>query len=172
MTLTLAIVIVFGALAYAAVSDVASRRIPNSLPIIIALSFLIAGVAHPERVDMIGGLWVAAIIFFVGFLGFAFGKVGGGDVKLLAAAGLWAGPLAALDYLIVVGLVGGGLALLYLIPSIAHAMTWLRVTVEQRVPALQYVLLTGDVKKTGLPYGVAIASGGFYLLWTRYWVAG
>lgn len=168
MTLILAIAIVFAVLVYAAFSDVANRRIPNSLSIVIAASFAIACVASPERVDFLGGLWVAAAIFAVGFLGFLFGKVGGGDVKLMAAFGLWAGPAAAVDFLVFTGLAGGALALLYLIPQIAYAMTWLRMTIERRVPALTVVPIAGDVKKNGLPYGVAIAVGGIFVLWSHY----
>ncbi len=169
MTVNLAITIVFCVLCAAAVSDVAHRRIPNALPLIAAASFLIAGAASPDRVDLLGGLWVAGAIFVVGFIGFAFGKIGGGDVKLLAAMGLWAGPAAAIDYLVLTGLAGGALAFMYLLPEIAHAMTWLRAVAERRLPALQSVTVRTDVRKDGLPYGVAIAAGGLFVLWTRYW---
>ena len=168
MTLHLAVAIVFGMLAWAAVSDVASRRIPNSLPIVVAASFLVAGFASPERVDLFGGLWVAAAILVVGFIGFAFGKVGGGDVKLMAAVGLWAGPAAAFDFLILTGLAGGALALLYLLPEIASALGWARMQLERCIPALQTAGQTTDVKIHGLPYGVAIAAGGIFVLWSRY----
>lgn len=168
MTLNLALAIVFGMLAVAAASDVASRRIPNQLSLIIAASFLVAGVASPDRVDLLGGLWVAAAIFAVGFIGFALGKVGGGDVKLLAAMGLWAGPAAAMDYLVLTGIAGGALALMYLVPEVAHAMTWFRATLERRVPRLQAIAIASDVKTQGLPYGVAIAAGGIFVLWSRY----
>lgn len=168
MTFALALAIVFGMLALAAASDVASRRIPNGLPIVIAVSFLVAGVAAPDRVDLVGGLWVAACVFAVGFLGFALGKIGGGDVKLLAAMALWAGPAAAMDYLLLTGLAGGALALIYLLPECVHALTWFRGTLERRVPALQSIALASDVRTQGLPYGVAIAAGGVFVLWTRY----
>lgn len=169
MTLLLAITIAFGMLLYSAASDVATRRIPNAASMIIIASFLVAGVASPDRVDILGGLWVAAAIFAVGFLGFVFGKVGGGDVKLMAAMGLWAGPSAAIDYLVMTGLAGGALALMYLLPEIAHAMTWLRAHAERLAPALQSAGGPGDVKTVGLPYGVAIAAGGVFVLWSRYW---
>lgn len=169
MTLILALLIVLGMLALAAASDVASRRIPNRLPVVIAASFLIAGVAAPDRVDLIGGLWVAALIFAVGFVGFVFGKIGGGDVKLLAATGLWAGPAAAADFLLLTGLAGGALALLYLLPECAHAMTWMRSTLERKIPRLQSIAIASDVRTDGLPYGVAIAAGGVFVLCTRYW---
>lgn len=171
MTLNLAIAIVFGMLALAAASDVASRRIPNSLPAIVAASFLAASVASPERVDLIGGLWVSGLIFAVGFVGFAFGKIGGGDVKLMAAMGLWAGPAAAMDFLVITGLAGGALALLYLLPEVANALAWLRMAAERRVPALRALAAQTTVQTHGLPYGVAIAAGGIFVLWSRYWPA-
>lgn len=169
MTLYLAVAIVFGMLALAAASDVASRRIPNALPIVIAASFLVAGVAAPDRVDLVGGLWVAASIFAVGFLGFVFGKIGGGDVKLMAAMGLWAGPALAVDFLVLTALAGGGLALLYLLPELSYALRWIRATIERRAPQLRSVAIATDVKTEGLPYGVAIAAGGVFVLWSRYW---
>lgn len=168
MTLSFAIAITFGMLAFAAISDVASRRIPNAVSIIVLASFVVAGVAAPDRVDIIGGVWVAAIVLSVGFIGFAFGKIGGGDVKLLAAVALWAGPAAAMDFLMITGLAGGGLAILYLLPEIAHGMTWLRAVAERRIPSLQTIAVSTDVKAEGLPYGVAIAVGGFFVLWSRY----
>lgn len=171
MTLTLATAVVFGMLAWATISDVASRRIPNAIPAIIATVFFIASIAAPDRVDIIGGMWVAVSVFAVCFLGFLAGKVGAGDVKLLAAMALWAGPAAALDFLLITGLAGGALALMYLLPEISYAMTWVRVAAERRAPNLAAVMGAGKNIKEGLPYGVAIAIGGGYVMWSRYLTA-
>ena len=171
MTLNFAIAVVLAMIAFAAVSDVASRRIPNSVSIIVAASFLAAALGAPEKVDLLGGLWVGAAILAVGFVLFAFGKIGGGDVKLLAALGLWAGPAAAMDFLVVTGFAGGGLAILYLMPESVNLFAWLRVAAERRLPALAGAGAPAGVRTHGLPYGVAIGVGGFFVLWTRYWPA-
>ncbi len=56
----------------------------------------------------------AAGLFGVGAVAFANGMIGGGDVKFLAAVGLFAGPAHVVDFMLVTALVGGvlGLALL------------------------------------------------------------
>lgn len=168
MTLALAIVLVFGMLAWAAVSDVAARRIPNAIPAIVATAFCFASIGAPERVDLLGGAWVAGIVFSVGFVGFIFGKIGGGDVKLMAAMALWAGPAGALDFLVLTGLIGGGLAIMYLLPEINIGMTWLRVQAARVAPRYAEVFAGGKTIKDGLPYGVAIAIGGGFVMWSRY----
>lgn len=169
MTFSFAIVIVFGVLLMASVSDMTRRRIPNSYSIVIAACFVVACLASPERTDLLGGLWVAGAVLAVGFVLFAFGKFGGGDVKLMTAMALWAGPAAITDFLLVTALAGGGLALIYLVPSLSLAFMWCWVKAEQAIPAMQSVEVKTNVKADGIPYGVAIAVGGAVVLWSRYW---
>ena len=49
----------------------------------------------------------AAVVFGAGTAAFAAGALGGGDVKLLAAASLFAGPGLISDFLLVTALAGG-----------------------------------------------------------------
>ncbi len=90
-------------------------------------------------------------MFAVGALGFAGGVVGGGDVKLLAAASLFAGPTHMVDFLAVTALIGGalGLALLAGAP-IGPAAPTVDGTLRARL-------------RSGLPYGPAIAGGGLWV---------
>ena len=53
----------------------------------------------------------AAVVFGAGTAAFAAGALGGGDVKLLAAASLFAGPGLISDFLLVTALAGGVLGL-------------------------------------------------------------
>jgi prepilin peptidase CpaA len=78
---------------------------------------------------------------------FAAGKLGGGDVKLLASAGLWFDLAGALWLLVAVALAGGVLALLVLV---LRTIDW---SDEKR---RRVVLLRPG---GGIPYGVAIAAG-------------
>lgn len=100
-------------------------------------------------------VWAVGI-FGVGALVFAFGVLGGGDVKLLAAASLFAGPAHQLDFLTVTALAGGALGLAILAGApIGPAEVGAKVgegPTRARVRA-------------ALPYGPAIAVGGL-------WVAG
>src|SRR5438270_12717349 len=80
-------------LCIAAGIDWRERRIPNWLTMVMALSgiatsFLAGHVASPGQA-MLGML----VGFAIPFVLFAMGALGGGDVKLLAGAGAWLGPI-------------------------------------------------------------------------------
>ncbi|WP_424931989.1 prepilin peptidase [Amaricoccus macauensis] len=133
----------------AATCDIRARRIPNVLPVSLAL----LGVARLLNAALVqGGLLgaglvpdmiVAFAVFFAGAGLFGAGLLGGGDVKLLAAGSLWLGAARLPDFLFVTALSGGFLAIVYL----AGRMMAPR-------PA------DGTVAPIRLPYGVAIAMGG------------
>jgi prepilin peptidase CpaA len=85
----------------------------------------------------------AAAVFGAGALLFSRGLMGGGDVKLLTAATLWAGPALTPELLIVTAVLGGLLALALFAP-----------------PALRAVFApapTAAAMRMPVPYGVAIA---------------
>ena len=85
---------------------------------------------------------------FGGLAAFRAGLVGGGDVKLMAAVGLWAGP--------------DGLALQLLVQALTTLLLVPLVLVAARVPAGG----KPDAWPT-VPLGVAIAAGGLALLLAR-----
>jgi len=94
----------------------------------------------------------AMAVFLVGAVMFSRGMVGGGDVKLLAVAALWAGADALPPLLLLTALIGGLLALLFLTPLGA------RITAARRDDA---ALNGNGVLRTNrppVPYGVAIAA--------------
>lgn len=142
-------------LAWAALSDGLRFRIPNAASLGIALLYPAHVLASPLPVDWPGALIVAGILFAVGLVLFVRGMVGGGDVKLLSAAALWAGPHLILQLLIVMGLTGGLLSMI----------AWLLQYV-QRFRAAGWAALAlpqpdGRVFER-VPYGVAIVAGGAY----------
>ena len=110
----------FGALLFAASCwDVLRLRIPNVIPLALALLFALRlvigpGVAAPLDHLLAMGLALLALLPL-----FALNMLGGGDVKLLAAVALWLGMDRLAALLILVGIVGGLFALLWL------AMRWL-----------------------------------------------
>ena len=100
-----------GLFAASAVCDLHRRRIPNVIPIgLLGLFglYAIAGGAGP-----LAGLWVhlaiGAGLLAGGFALYLGGGFGAGDGKLIAVAGLWAGP-ADLGFFML-GLAAGALAL-------------------------------------------------------------
>ena len=147
--------------------DLRTMRIANRLSVAIAAAYLLwalAGLASGTLVagDLALTLTCSIAVFFVGAAAFAAGALGGGDVKLLAVASLFAGPFLLLDFLTIVALAGGamGLALLAGAPigpaAAASDGTTVRPTVRARL-------------RSGLPYGPAIATGG---LWVAARLAG
>jgi len=100
-------------LAVATFTDLRSRRIPNWL----VLPFLVAGIgvsAWQQGWHGVGqsfaGLGLGLLIY--GFL-FWMGGMGAGDVKLCAAIGAWIGPDQLFLALIVTGLAGGVMVLVW-----------------------------------------------------------
>ena len=71
-----------------------------------------------SKLSLVGGLAAgcAGAVFVAGALLFSRGFIGGGDVKLLTAATLWAGPSLTPALLIVTGLLGGVLTIVLVAP--------------------------------------------------------
>jgi prepilin peptidase CpaA len=143
-------------LATAVVTDVASYRIPNWLTAGVVLLYPLHVTSSPVSIDWLPAAGIAAIVFAAGTIAFACRWMGGGDVKLLAATALWAGPAHALEFLTLAALIGGGLALALLLPMRFAIAAMLQSCGAGR---LGQALLGGVI-----PYGVAIASAGMIVL--------
>lgn len=158
----LAVLALAATLVWAAVSDALWFRIPNAIPLTILTLFPLAAVSGGQSLETaLWSLLVATGVFSVGFLLFWRGALGGGDVKLLSALALWAGPKYILSLVLVIALAGGALALAALLvrrsPYLSLASINLRMALARSVPA--------ETGKNGgtLPYGIAIAAGGLLL---------
>ncbi|HJB48611.1 MAG TPA: prepilin peptidase [Candidatus Olsenella excrementigallinarum] len=112
------------ALGVAAATDLRCRIVPNGCVVAVAASGLVralaaaaggVGPAAPLRA-LLGGASVLAVMLVASAVSLRLGRgqgVGGGDVKLLAAVGVWVGPLAgllAVGLSCLVGVVGWGVA--------------------------------------------------------------
>jgi prepilin peptidase CpaA len=93
----------------------------------------------------------SAALFAAGTAAFAAGALGGGDVKLLAAASLFAGTGLISDFLLVTALVGGVLGVAVLAGA----------PIRPLAPAADATLRTR--LRGRLPYGPAIAAGGLWV---------
>ncbi len=138
------------AMAYAAASDLLTMRIANSVSLGLLGAFLvIALIAGMPAQEMLLHLAIGAALLVVGMLLFSLNLVGGGDAKLLAAAGLWIGYDQLVPFLLYVSIFGGALALLLL--------------AYRRFPATALPLPKWAVRLhaegEGMPYGIAIAAG-------------
>ena len=136
------------ALAAAAIGDWRSRIIPNWLNGAIALLAVpfwwASGLSFWPEVAL--QVAVAAGVFGLFAIAFHLGAMGGGDVKMVAALALWLPPVAVLQLLVVMSIAGGVLTLAMLIPH--------RVAKAGGSPEI--------------PYGMAIAFAGFWLIGERF----
>ena len=140
-------------LAMAAFSDLFTMTIPNRVSLILIVSFLVLAPLSGVGWEMIGlHLAAATIIFCACFALFAFNVMGGGDAKLLSATALWFGLNESLTFLMVDVAVIGGLITLLILLVRAQSNTILAIG----LPVPNSVLLAKKI-----PYGIAIAIGGF-----------
>lgn len=137
------------ALLIAAFTDLRSRQIGNWLTGAIALSaplfWWASGLALWPGVALQVGVALAAFAVLAAL--FALRAMGGGDVKLLTALALWIEPEWFLRLVLVMALLGGLLTLVF---GVWHVM-------RRRKDRL------------AIPYGVAIASAGLWVLTVHYW---
>lgn len=96
----------------AAVVDLRMRRVPNGLTLALAAAGLALAVTGFGRVGVIAACAGAAIGLLLMLPGYLFGGTGGGDVKLLAAAGTVLGPGATVWAFVATLIAGGALALI------------------------------------------------------------
>jgi prepilin peptidase CpaA len=102
-------------LVIAMATDVAWLRIPNWVTATLIVLFPLAALAAPHD----GAWWLShlaggTIVLVVGMGLFAWGKIGGGDAKLMAAIGLWSGLALLPALLLTIGVLNGAVILLYL----------------------------------------------------------
>ncbi|HUJ98242.1 MAG TPA: prepilin peptidase [Stellaceae bacterium] len=154
----IAIFAVIAALVAAAITDAATYLIPHRYPAAVALAFAFYAIGKPAPVWYYGAA-SAALLLAVGILLFDRGILGGGDVKLLAAAALWAGFDQLPLMLMVTSLAGGALALAHLSP------------LGRLMPARPGTPAQADLRnrlQQPIPFGVAIATGGVAVALARF----
>ena len=153
----------------AAVSDVMSLRIPNWLTVLTALLFFpMAFLTGMPLAEFGMHILAGVILFFVGFGFFQFGLFGGGDAKLMAAAGLWFGTSQTLPFLFATALAGGILATVIGIWSMVN-MTWEIHGSEQGFGGLGKKI---RALKPNVPYDLAFAIGGILAFRETWWMTG
>lgn len=140
-------------LAFAAFTDLFTMTIPNRVSAIALVGFLVIAPFSGLGWQEIGmSLAAASAVFVVCFALFAFNVMGGGDAKLLTAASVWFGfgmPLVA--FLAYVAYIGGFLTLLIVLLRMKSS-----TVLAMGLPIPDSLLMAKKV-----PYGIAIAIGGF-----------
>jgi prepilin peptidase CpaA len=142
------IALLVAALLLAAVGDWRTRIIPNRLNAAIALLAIPYwwSIGLPLWPGVAMQLALGATVFCLFAIAFRFGAMGGGDVKMAAAVALWLPAAGVIKLLVIMSIAGGVLTLAMLA---AHRMA----------------------KASGqpeIPYGIAIAFGGIWLIGERF----
>lgn len=155
-TLAIAHLVTFGLaallLGLAAWHDAQRYKIPNGISLALLLLFPIYLLTAERPLPWVQHLVIGGIVLGLGFLMFAKNIVGAGDVKLLAVTSLWAGPQQIALFVITTAIAGGLLGLAVAV------IAWRRNT---------KLLAKGEsiaLAKVPIPYGIAIAVGGYCLL--------
>lgn len=151
-------------LLYVATIDIATRLIRNEICLALALLGIAGQLASPMQVAQ--SLIVATILLMLLFVVYTRGGIGGGDVKLLVALAVGLPLTGVVQLLAITALAGGVLALLHLMmrllpsPGLAPAGS----SLIRRVYAVER---WRHLRHAPLPYGVAIACGGIWTIFSR-----
>ena len=145
----------------AAYLDVISFTLPNWLTASIAVLFFTFVTAMyfagSLRLSEIGiAVAAGAGVFALGVGLFVIGAVGGGDVKYLGAATLWATPVGPGEFLFLTSIVGALVALVYLVASKLHGLA--------TGPDAKHAAQQSGFARP-MPYGVAISGGLVLVIW-------
>jgi prepilin peptidase CpaA len=135
------------ALLAAAIEDAVRLRISNLTCAVVALAAIVAAAMH----GFSPSLWQNAVVFIAllaaGTGAFAAGWMGGGDVKLFAAAGLWFTLSSAVALITAVFLAGGVVALI-------------SIVIRRLVRRDQ----STKARSGRIPYGLAITAGAAFVI--------
>ncbi|MGY4478366.1 A24 family peptidase [Bradyrhizobium sp. USDA 3364] len=151
-------------LLYVATFDIALRLIRNEICLALALLGIVSQLASPMQV--LQSLVTAAILLLVLLIVHTRGWMGGGDVKLLVALVVGLPLTGVVQLLTITALAGGVLALVHLMmrllpyPRLAPAGS----SLVRRVYAVER---WRHLRHAPLPYGVAIACGGIWAIFSR-----
>jgi prepilin peptidase CpaA len=138
-------------LIWAAASDIRAFLIPNRLCLAIAALWPAFVLTDPAPAWAAAALTALATLA-VGLALFSARLMGGGDVKLMAAVALWAGPQSMLAFVLVTSVVGGLLSLFMLAASRFQWAAARPDGTERR-----------SFFRIHVPYGAAIAAGGLFV---------
>src|SRR6266850_6906816 len=151
-------------LLYVATIDIATRLIRNEVCLALALLGIASQFASPMQVAE--SLIAAAILLLLLLVVYQRRLIGGGDVKLLVALAVGLPLTGVIQLLTITALAGGVLALVHLMmrllpyPRLAPAGS----SLVRRVYAVER---WRHLRHAPLPFGVAIACGGIWTVFSK-----
>ena len=137
---------------YAMISDYSRLRIPNVVSIVLVAAFAVFAL-----MGGVGNVWphlmLAGAVLAVLFVCFAMGWIGAGDVKLLSALVLWAGPTHGVPFVVLFALFGGVFAVGLL--ALRTALPFFPILAEMPVISKFSRWARNGLCPYGLPIGAA-----------------
>jgi prepilin peptidase CpaA len=151
-------------LIFAALRDIATRLIPDGVPVALLLAGIVSRLVVGWSEAGVS-LLVAAILFVVMVPLAMRGWLGGGDVKLIAAMAAGLAPHETWLFIVATVFSGGALGVAYILGR--HLVPETRVVAEGSLVRRVLAVEAWRVRRRGpLPYAVAIAVGGVFVLYT------
>ena len=148
---TLIVTLIFAVpLLIASYTDFWSMKIPNLVSLAMMAGFFLTLPLTWQGLPVFGEHMAVGLTFFlVGFAMFAFGWLGGGDAKLMAAIALWFGWSDALSFIVFTTLFGAALGIFLILGN-------RMMPVRLRTSVVGMKLFQGG---KDMPYGLALAAG-------------
>jgi prepilin peptidase CpaA len=149
-------------MALAGAMDLFTMTIPNRISMVLVAGFVLMAPLVGFSVEQFA-MYVACgvVMMLVGMLLFSAGWIGGGDAKIFAAASLWFGFGNLLPFIAICAIAGGILTLgLLVFRCIPLPLPLVRQTWLARL----------HDRKTGVPYGIAIAAAALMIYPSTVWM--
>jgi prepilin peptidase CpaA len=148
---------------HAIITDVRYLVIKNWVSLALLVSFFLYTFFAKQPLPVAEHILSALLVFAVGFLLFILRWIAGGDVKFMAAVGLWAGPDLIAEYSLYTAILGSLLA------CGVFAVRWLdRYGEAVGMPSSARCFMPAWAKRGLCPYGIAIGLAAFIVLPVRF----
>lgn len=161
------------------VYDFSFYRIPNLFLGVLLVLYAFYAPIFLHLNTILNSIIVFAVMFLISFILYAFKVIGAGDAKYITITSIWFGTHEIIPLLFTISLMGGGLAIIYLIfkDYIGKMSDWVWQKIqkaETTYPWLRSVWLGSgagpemgkreNINPRMIPYGIAIAAGSIIIL--------
>ena len=153
----------------AAYSDIRYRVLPDTVSVLLVIFAVLRWGLAGEWHTLLWAVVCGAGIFAAGALAFSRGLLGGGDVKMASAICILVGANAVPAFLVIMSLVGGVVSVIVLVRHYIASIFRNRGSPEPSIDSEAGRVDAGSATvKPTVPYGVAIACAGLYVLAAQY----
>ena len=135
--------------------DTTKYIIPNWVVGLLLLVYPMAVATSQVNTNWTMSVLGALTVLVLGYVIFLRRLMGAGDIKLLTVCSLWVGLNGIVDFLVLVALGGGALAVVVL--GIRKMMPFINKSKDTKIPRI-------FCDNEPVPYGIAIAFGFLYMM--------